>query len=72
MPDEFHYCPFMISVNMCNGSCNTVDDRFSRKGVPIKIKDVNLKVFNIIKGINQSWTYAKHISCECRYNDGEI
>ena len=55
-----------------SGNCNIANDRLSRKGVPIKIKDVNLKVFNIIKGINQSWTYAKRISCECRYDAGEM
>ena len=29
-----------------------------------KIEDVNLKVLNIIKGINESKTFTKHISCE--------
>ena len=62
----------MVSINICNGSCNTVDDPCTRKGVPIKIKDVNLKVFNIIKGINLSWTYIKHILSEIRYVDDEM
>ena len=30
------------------------------------MEDVNMEVLNIIKGINESRTYAKHISCECR------
>ena len=29
-PDEFHYYPFIISMNGCNGSCNTVEDPFGR------------------------------------------
>ena len=28
--DEFHYYPFIISINRCDGSCNTVEDSFGR------------------------------------------
>ena len=34
--------------------------------VPNKTEDLNLSVFNKIKGINESKTLAKHISCECK------
>ena len=30
------------------------------------MEDMNLKVFNMIKAINESKTLAKYISCECR------
>ena len=46
-------------------SCNTVEDPFSRICVSNKIEEVNLEAFNIIKGINESKTLAKHISCKC-------
>ena len=42
-------------MNRCNESCNTVEDPFGRICVHNKIEDVNLKVFNPIKGINESW-----------------
>ena len=29
-------------------------------------QDLNLTVFNVITGINESKTLAKHISCECK------
>ena len=32
--------------------------------VPNKMEDVNAKVFNMTKGINESETRAKRISCE--------
>ena len=31
-----------------------------------KAKDLNISIFNIIKGINESKTLTKHISCECK------
>ena len=48
-PDEFYYYPFIVSMNMCNGNCNTVEDPFNKIGVPIKTKDVNLKVLVLSK-----------------------
>ena len=30
------------------------------------MEDLNLSVFNIIAGINESKTLAKHISCKCK------
>lgn len=40
---------FLISLDRCDESCNTVEDPNS---APNKMKDVNLKVFDMIKGIN--------------------
>ena len=34
--------------------------------VPKKVEDLNLSVFNMIWGINESKTLTKHISCECK------
>ena len=70
--DELYYYPFVVSVSKCGGSCNTIDDPFGRICVPNKIEDINLKLFNMINGINESKTLSKHVSCECRYKfDGK-
>ena len=34
--------------------------------VPNKTEDLNLSVFNMITGINESETLTKHISCKCK------
>ena len=51
-------------MNRFDGSCNTIKDPYGRICVPNKI-DVNLKVFNMIKGIIESKSLTKHISCDC-------
>ena len=51
-PGELHYYPFTVSLYGCDGSCNTVEDLFVKICVPNKTKDLNFKVFKIIKGIN--------------------
>ena len=64
-PDKLPYYPFIVSLGRCNKSCNTVEDPFGRIYVPSKIEDLNLKVFNILKGMNESKSFLKQISCKC-------
>ena len=56
-------------MDRCDGSCNTAEDPSSKICVPCEIEHVNLKVFNMIKGTNQSKTLIKYVSCEwrCRF-----
>ena len=42
-----HYYPFIINLDRCNGSCNTLDDTCSRICVPNKRENVNLNIFLI-------------------------
>ena len=34
--------------------------------IPNKTEDLNLRLFNMITGINESKTLAKHASCKCK------
>ena len=63
---EFHYYLFAVKLNRCVGSCNTLNDLYNKVCVPNKTEDLNLSVFNIITGINESKTLTKHVSCECK------
>ena len=63
---EFHYYPFAVKLYRCVESCNTLNDLSNKVCVPNKTEDLNLSVFNMITGINESKTLAKHISCECK------
>ena len=63
---EFHCYPFAVKLDRCVGSCNTLNDLSNKVCVPNKTEDLNLSVFNMITGINESKTLTKHISCECK------
>ena len=54
----------MVNLNRCNGSCNSLNDTSNKICVPNKIEDLNLNVFNMITGTNESQTLAKDIPCE--------
>ena len=63
---EFHYYPFAVKLERCVGSCNTLNDLSNKVCVPNKTEDLNLSLFNMITGINESKTLTKQISCECK------
>ena len=64
---ELKYYSFMISLDKYSGSCNVL---LLRICVPKKTKDIDIKVFNMIKNKNEAKTMAKHISCvrKCKFN----
>ena len=60
---EFHYYSLVSKLDRCVGSCNTRNDLSNKICVPNKTEDLNLSMFKIITGINESKTLAKYISC---------
>ena len=61
---EFQYYPFLVKLDRCFGSCNTVIDLSNKVCIPNKTEKLNLTVFNMITGINESKTLTKCLSCE--------
>ena len=47
---ELMYDPFMVSLDKCNGTCNATDDLSTKKRVSSKIKDINIRFFNMATG----------------------
>ena len=39
---------YSIKINRCKGSCNTINDPYSKICVPAQIKNTNVKVFNLM------------------------
>ena len=60
---ELHCYPFLVYLDRCARSYNTLDDLSNKVCVPNETEDLNLHVFNVIIGISESWTLTKHISC---------
>lgn len=68
--NEFHYYPYIISLDSCNGSI-FLNDLSGRINVLNKAEDINLNVFNITAEINESKALLKQISkhyYKCRFN----
>ena len=39
---------FSVKVNKCSGKCNNINDQYARLCVPNVIKNINLKVSNLM------------------------
>ena len=63
---ELNYYLFMISLDKCNGSYNTVDDLSTKICLPSKTKEVTVEAFNLITRKNEPKTSVKLISCDCK------
>ena len=69
-PDEYiqglYYYLVAVSLDRCAGRCNTLNDLGNKVCVPNKTENLNLSVFNMFIGINESKILTKHISCKCK------
>ena len=69
--DETIFYSFIASFNKCGGIYNTIDDAYTRVCVPIKVKNMNPKVFSFMSRVNETRFLVQHKSyeCKCRLNE---
>ena len=48
------FCPFSIKVNKCSGNCNNINDPYAKICVPDIVKDLNVRVFNLMSRTNET------------------
>ena len=59
------FYPFSIKTSKCSGSCNNINDPYARICVPDFIKNLNVKVFNLISRNNETNHVEWHKMCKC-------
>ena len=57
--NEHSFYPYSVKVNKCSDNCNNINDPFARLCVPDIVKNINLKVFNLMSRTNKT----KHKNC---------
>ena len=57
-----------IKVNKCSGDCNNINDPMAKLCVPNIVKNMNIKVFNLLARINETRKIVWHETCKfvCR------
>ena len=48
------FYPFSIKINKCSANCNNISDPYARICVPDKVKNLNVKVFNLTSLNNET------------------
>ena len=59
------FYPFTIKINKCSGNCYNIKDPYARICVPDTVKDLNVKVFNLMTLTNETRHIKWHKSCKC-------
>ena len=60
------FYPFSIKTSKCSGSCNNINNLWAKICVPDSVKDLNVKVFNLMSRINETKHIKWHETCKCK------
>ena len=52
-------------MNKCSGSCNNINNPYTKFCIPDVVKKVNVKVFNLMVRINETRQILWHETCKC-------
>ena len=59
------FYPFSIKVNKCSGNCNNINDPYAKICVSDTVKDLNVRVFNLMSRANETRYIKWHETCKC-------
>ena len=48
------FYPYGIKINKCSGSCSNINDPYAKLCVPDIIKNINVRIFNLMSRINET------------------
>ena len=60
------FYPFSIKTSKCSGSCNNINDPYAKICVPDVVKDLNVKVFNLMSRTNERRFIEWLETCKCK------
>ena len=60
------FYPSSIKTSKCSGNCNNINDPYAKICVPGVIKDLNVKVFNLMSRTNETRHIEWHETCKCK------
>ena len=57
---------YSITKNKWKGSCNTINDPYAKLCVPDTVKNINVKVLNLVSRTNETRYIEFHKTCKCK------
>ena len=66
------FYPFSIKTNKCNGNCNNINDPYAITCVPDTVKNLNVKVLNLMTLTNETRHIKWHETCKCIWRLDEV
>ena len=65
--DEPVFYPFSIKTSKCSGSCNNINDPYAKMCVPDVVKNLNVKVFNLMSRTNETRHIKWYETYKCKW-----
>ena len=59
------FYPFSVKVKKCRGNCNDINDPYARICVSDTVKNLSVKVFNLMSRTNETRSIKWHETCKC-------
>ena len=59
------FYPFSVKINKCSGNCNNINNPYAKICVPDNLKDLNVRVFNLMSRTNETRHIKWHETCKC-------
>ena len=59
------FYPFSVKINRRSGNCNSINDPYAKICVPDVVKNLNVKVFNLMSRTNETKSIKLHETCKC-------
>ena len=66
------FYPLSVKINRCSGDCNNINDPYAKNCVPDIVKNLNVKVFNLMSRTNESRSIKSHETCRCIFRLNKI
>ena len=63
--DEPVFFPFSIKTSNSSGSCNNINYPYATICVPDVVKNLNVKIFNLMSRTNEARHIEQHETCKC-------
>ena len=63
--NEYMTFPYNIKVNKCNGNCNNISNPYCRVCIRDIVKNVTVKIFDLMALTNKTRQIIFHESCKC-------
>ena len=64
--NEPSFYPYSVKINKFSGSCNNINDPYAIICIPDVVKNMNIKVFNLMSRTNEARYIKFHETCKCK------
>ena len=64
--EEPLFYPYSVKISKCSWRCNNINDPYAKMCISDVVKNIDLKVFNLISKTNETRYVKLHETCKCK------